>query len=1073
MKKRKWIAFVLTLALVLSSFTSVMAAGPRSFADMPDDWSAAALKAAVDNGLLTGFAERGGLYIKPGSPLTRAQMASMINKAFNASAQGSLAGVTDVSSGDWFYGHMATAVQMNSFAYAAQMRPNDNITREEAFTVLAKVFKLSEPAALTALNSFNDAADVSSWAAGRTAALIESGYIAGSGGKINPKANITRAEFAAVMNNIVAQYISAPGEYTSVANGNIIVNAAGVTLKNVSVSGDLMAADGIGTGELTLDNVKVSGSLVARGGGSNSIIILGDSQIGNILVDNVNSTVRIRTGESTKIANLDAATNVILEGNFGTVTVVGSGTNVTVNGSVDTIVLADTAAGSKITAAAGAAVGQILTHVPESGFTLDNQTGTDIPVTVDVTTSGTDTPATADTPAATGIVGGGGGGGGGGSSSSGNDDDEEEEPVVTKPITTNPSIEWATGAGITSSSVDADVANGDTVTVTISAANGATLYYLIDKTGNPVEPKDASAMTTHTGLFNVNLSVTDNNAAGEKVVVYAMALADDMTVSKLVTLTITFEKAANYDSSLNITGIECSPAATSTLEAGTDVKLVTFAGISTASGIEIYYTTTGAFTTTEEAKKWTPGAVIEGIGGNKTETTMVIKAVAVSGSSIGGVYTKEITFGAWPAQPAPQIDVTTHAVHYNASVPVSASAVSATSITWTVYDSKGNVILTDTANSSNASFTVTRGATAGPGPATVTIKVVASAVGYSDSEEKAELIFPAPTEVTQPAIIFTDESGNEIRGAVTNGAMVKVSFEAIGASEIWYSTEAAWQDHTTDGGMKWNNTLLEIKANTTKATTVDVHAVAVYADGNVSNVFNVSTVTSRSISFEAMPTLPTPKLMITDTDGDEITESNGVYRTTGASVTVAATVAGDYKIYYTTSSSLNATYETTDGMELYTGEFSVVSTAGVTQVAVYAVSTTAGAVSAQVVAVIEFAPEGGGLSPQNLKMQRLVIEEPAKTEESDTTDDSAETNDPAKTDDLDQTEVSETTDDSVETNDPAKTDNPDQTSNSEKTGNAVQADDSVTTDDPVETEEPVTTDNLAETEEFVTTDNLV
>ena len=54
------------------------------FKDMPVKgfWSTTALKAAVSNGLLNGFTEKDGSYIKPDDALTRAQMATIVNRAF-------------------------------------------------------------------------------------------------------------------------------------------------------------------------------------------------------------------------------------------------------------------------------------------------------------------------------------------------------------------------------------------------------------------------------------------------------------------------------------------------------------------------------------------------------------------------------------------------------------------------------------------------------------------------------------------------------------------------------------------------------------------------------------------------------------------------------------------------------------------------------------------------------------------------------------------------------------------------------------------------------------------------------
>lgn len=66
------------------------------------------------------------------------------------------------------------------------LRPNQPITREQAFAVLARAFVL-EAEDTDALNTFPDKGEVSSWAANAVAALVENGYVTGSNGKLQPQ----------------------------------------------------------------------------------------------------------------------------------------------------------------------------------------------------------------------------------------------------------------------------------------------------------------------------------------------------------------------------------------------------------------------------------------------------------------------------------------------------------------------------------------------------------------------------------------------------------------------------------------------------------------------------------------------------------------------------------------------------------------------------------------------------------------------------------------------------------------------------------------------------------------------
>lgn len=243
-------------AMLLS--TNAFAAVPSDFSDFPTDWSAPAMTHAVQNGLLNGSDGK----ILPKGLLTRAQMATMVNRAFASSAKASLTSFTDMVPGVWHYDEMAKSVQMGAFQGAdGKLNPNDPITREQAFAVLARAFGLADGKA-SSLDKFSDGAQVSSWARGAVAALVEQGYVTGADGALNPQSYITRAEFAQVMDALVAAYADQDLKDQTV-EGNLILRSNN-TLENVTVKGDLILADGVSAA--SLKNVTVTGRLVVRGG---------------------------------------------------------------------------------------------------------------------------------------------------------------------------------------------------------------------------------------------------------------------------------------------------------------------------------------------------------------------------------------------------------------------------------------------------------------------------------------------------------------------------------------------------------------------------------------------------------------------------------------------------------------------------------------------------------------------------------------------------------------------------------------------------------------------------------------
>lgn len=269
-------------AMLLS--TNAFAAVPSDFSDFPTDWSAPAMTHAVQNGLLNGSDGK----ILPKGLLTRAQMATMVNRAFASSAKASLTSFTDMVPGVWHYDEMAKSVQMGVFQGAdGKLSPNDPITREQAFAVLARAFGLADGKA-SSLDKFSDGAQVSSWAKGAVAALVEQGYVTGADGALNPQSYITRAEFAQVMDALVAAYGDQDLKDQTV-EGNLILRTNS-TLENVTVKGDLILADGVSAA--SLKNVTVTGRLVVRGG-TDGVKLTKSTAKGGIQLANPNGTPKL------------------------------------------------------------------------------------------------------------------------------------------------------------------------------------------------------------------------------------------------------------------------------------------------------------------------------------------------------------------------------------------------------------------------------------------------------------------------------------------------------------------------------------------------------------------------------------------------------------------------------------------------------------------------------------------------------------------------------------------------------------------------------------------------------------
>ena len=338
MKCKNTIAMVLAGAMLLPS--NAFAADLSQYKDFPNDWSAKSLEQAIDDGLLNGS----NSMIDAKGLLTRAQMAAIVSRSFGAAKTASLDDYRDVLPSAWYYSDMGKAVKMGAFQGAnGLLNPDAPITREEAFTVLARAFAL-EGGSSAALKDFVDGGTVSSWASESVAALVAGGYVNGANGMLNLKNNITRAEFAKVITGMAASYVGAEGVSGKTVEGNVIVRESGASLSGMTINGDLIIADS--ADKASLDNVKVTGRIVIRGGAD--AVGIKDTTTGKgVLVSSPNGAAAISVSGGS-VGTVTAKSDLSLSGSVSNVAVTDKATlTVEKNASVGTVTVS--AAGSKVT----------------------------------------------------------------------------------------------------------------------------------------------------------------------------------------------------------------------------------------------------------------------------------------------------------------------------------------------------------------------------------------------------------------------------------------------------------------------------------------------------------------------------------------------------------------------------------------------------------------------------------------------------------------------------------------------------------------------------------------------------
>jgi len=183
---------------------------PVEYNDVAKHWA----KNAVNNmGSRMVIEGTGNGMFSPDQDITRAEFAAIIVRGLGLKPENGAVPFSDVKATDWYASAVRTA-----FAYGlidgfedGTFRPMDEITREQAMTIVSKAMeitrlkdKLAIRAADTTLYPFGDAAEVSAWAQVGVADSVQAGVVSGrSAATLAPTAYMTRAEVATIIQRLL------------------------------------------------------------------------------------------------------------------------------------------------------------------------------------------------------------------------------------------------------------------------------------------------------------------------------------------------------------------------------------------------------------------------------------------------------------------------------------------------------------------------------------------------------------------------------------------------------------------------------------------------------------------------------------------------------------------------------------------------------------------------------------------------------------------------------------------------------------------------------------------------------
>lgn len=214
MSRRKPLLALLIGACLLTFAVTSYAATRAAYEEADRSWAAPELRNWLDLGWLQGYLDG---TIKPEQPIARAEMISLLNRAFGMTDTAPLS-FQDVAAADWFYTDIAKAVKAGYLTDSSgALQPTQLITREEAALLLASVVHLELPREQTP--PFRDKDLILEADRGAIAALAEKGILKGyPDGTFRPNEPITRVSAIVMIDKLlksglVNRSYSAPGTY--------------------------------------------------------------------------------------------------------------------------------------------------------------------------------------------------------------------------------------------------------------------------------------------------------------------------------------------------------------------------------------------------------------------------------------------------------------------------------------------------------------------------------------------------------------------------------------------------------------------------------------------------------------------------------------------------------------------------------------------------------------------------------------------------------------------------------------------------------------------------------------------
>ena len=170
------------------------------------DWFYDPVCFVYSQGLMTGTS---ATTFEPNTHLTRAMLVAVLHR-LEGSPAASGSDFTDVADGDWYAQavNWAASVGVVNGMGDGTFQPNTAITREQLAAILMNYanYKGQDVSARATLDTYSDAAAISSWANDTMSWAVAEGLISGvTNDQLQPQGNATRAQVAAILQRFLAE----------------------------------------------------------------------------------------------------------------------------------------------------------------------------------------------------------------------------------------------------------------------------------------------------------------------------------------------------------------------------------------------------------------------------------------------------------------------------------------------------------------------------------------------------------------------------------------------------------------------------------------------------------------------------------------------------------------------------------------------------------------------------------------------------------------------------------------------------------------------------------------------------